>query len=140
MKRNKKLMLTAISAMGLVALGTGAVSTFAWYAATNNATVDVLVGNSGTMTMANTTISANNYDVNFSFGDLTDTTPELAHLGSGDSDYINGESGAKYTAGTLYKGVLHFLIHNEVHIPLSVSDIRVRKTMEFFGQRLQGLA
>ena len=37
MKKQKKLLLTAISAMAVAAIGTGAVSTFAWYTATASA-------------------------------------------------------------------------------------------------------
>ncbi len=47
--KNKKLLLVAVGAMGLVAVATAGVGTAAWYSATSNATV-----NAGTAAMTNT--------------------------------------------------------------------------------------
>ena len=61
MKHNKKLLLGAISAMAVMAIGTGAVSTFAWYqAAAANVTLDSHA-NSATLT---TTATASTDTIN----------------------------------------------------------------------------
>ena len=41
MRKNKKLLLASVAAMGALALGVGATSTFAWYAATAGATTTI---------------------------------------------------------------------------------------------------
>ncbi len=103
MKKNKKLFLASIAAMGAVAIGTGAVSTFAWYASSANASIANGNNVAGSIESASTTLDvANGYHIKLTVNEVTGV--QLSHLGTG-SDYINGSSGDKYVAGTLYKGV-----------------------------------
>lgn len=64
MKKSKKLMLGTIAAMGALAIGAGAVSTFAWYSATNNATVSAKTFTEGSISTVASSLSVNDYKIN----------------------------------------------------------------------------
>lgn len=58
MRKNKRNLLVAIASMGLVAAGTGAVSTFAWYNANTSSTVAGVSQSQGTITTQKTPTEA----------------------------------------------------------------------------------
>ena len=50
---------------------------------------------------------------------------------------ITSDSADNFTS--LYKGILYILIHNQIGVTLSVTDIRIGKAVEFLGKNLQAL-
>ena len=64
MRKNKKLLLASVAAMGALALGVGATSTFAWFAAASaSGSVGTVTGGNETMTVTETTAAATNVNV-----------------------------------------------------------------------------
>ena len=58
--KNKKKVLIAVAAMGLLAVGTAGVGTAAWFQATQAFTPNAVVGDTGTATGSSTSITASN--------------------------------------------------------------------------------
>lgn len=98
----KKSLLLAISAMSIAAIGVGTVGTFAWYVSSANANIKNDFNAAGAISSASTSLDVvNTYHIKLTVGAVENV--QLSHLGAGE--YINGNSGATYIAGTLYKGV-----------------------------------
>ena len=108
--KNKKLMLIAVAAMGLVASATAGVSTMAWYQAQANAGIALGNGGSGSLTTEASTLEAINHSIDFTI-DLADDDDklELSHVvTAAEADAgLGGISAASLTTGDLVYGGLY---------------------------------
>ena len=102
MRRNKKVLLGSIAALAVLAIGTGAVSTFAWYAASAAPGVVSNASSGGTLASTSTTLDVDNtFTINLAIARANnDDTVELSHLGDGTT-----VGGVTYESGKLYRGV-----------------------------------
>ena len=89
MKKSKKLMLGTIAAMGALAIGAGAVSTFAWYESSMAATA-----NKGSLDQTITAIKgeADGENVYINVTITTTTAPELSRASDGKTYYKVGDN------------------------------------------------
>lgn len=97
MKKNKKLLLASIAAMGVLAMGVGATSTFAWYASSNSATATVAAGTAHTINTVASDVTAAQYTITVtpsSVGDLQLTNPVETSTGIYKLQY-GGVTGGK---------------------------------------------
>jgi len=89
MRKNKKLLLAAIASMGVLAMGVGATSSFAWYAASHGA-VSLTGTKAGTISTSASEFGATNITVT-----VTDVNSKLDKLVLSDTSgktygWING--------------------------------------------------
>ena len=66
MRKNKKLLLASVAAMGALALGVGATSTFAWFQASSATTVNK-AGATGTLNTKASNLSLGSFTVTVTF-------------------------------------------------------------------------
>lgn len=85
MRKNKKLLLGAIAAMGVLAIGTGAVSTMAWYRSEQSFTA-VLGNQSISLTAAKETADGEEVHLDFTLSSVVD--PELTDPTDGEAYYV----------------------------------------------------
>ena len=126
MKRSKKMLLGTIAAMGALAVGTGAVSTFAWYTV-NAATVDKNVSVTGEMVAANNTYTSGTITfsleaavTNASALILTDDYGQTYYK-SGSTTYLDVSKVGAFAAGTQY-GTLTLTLKASVAADKSVAE------------------
>ena len=89
MKKSKKLMLGTIAAMGALAVGAGAVSTFAWFKTTDNA-VQAITNKTGQLTVDDNSDSLGDVYVKVTWGAVDD-----------DVNYTDKDGNSYYYAGTV---------------------------------------
>ena len=100
--KNKKKLLVAVAAMGLLAVGTAGVGTMAWYTADANATVKSAAGTGGSLETTTSTISAGQYVINFVIAPVDDEL-ELSHVATAAG---TDGAGATIAVGDLIYGVV----------------------------------
>ena len=84
MKKNKKLFLASIAAMGAVAIGTGAVSTFAWYTATTSVKISAS-GDALGLTTTQSTVSFSSLDVTITIA--SEDNVQLSNINGANVEY-----------------------------------------------------
>ena len=87
MRRNKKVLLASIAALAVLAVGTGAVSTFAWYTTSAAATAKSAIDS---VTIGTALENAAGIDVTVNFTFTTTTPPELTDSTGTPQYYVGG--------------------------------------------------
>lgn len=105
MKSKKKLLLLGVGAMGALAMGVGATSTFAWYQAQSNVGITKGTTAHGALSTVASQLDVQNYTVNF---DIVPTTAsiQLSHVvtAAEASAGLANLNAASLTAGDLVYG------------------------------------
>ena len=96
MRKNKKLLLASVAAMGALALGVGATSTFAWYSSTLASSVSK---GTDTQTLSVTKATADDQPVHINVTIATDTAPELTDS-AGETWYVVNGNKYKHTSNS----------------------------------------
>ena len=87
MRKNKKLLLASVAAMGALALGVGATSTFAWYTASQAADPAVGTVTNGTITTTDPSVELGGLTFDFTLK-VNGTTTASVYIGTYDADTV----------------------------------------------------
>ena len=106
--KNKKKLLIAVAAMGLLAVGTAGVGTAAWFVASQNVSITADDTPNGTFTVGQTSIELTlTAEIHFVAGNPNDASVQLTTWGKSDALAVSGTAaentrlltGAKANAG-----------------------------------------